>query len=187
MERLDGPPAPQPEAPWTLYPDRAPEPEVDDVNTPHLPHPASPDEMSNRARVYLYAGTFRHLTTGLFTLFAANQFSNAVFIPIINFVSLYWWGWAMVGTAASLAVGATLRNRTLARVGLIMSATVTALLASGLWLGATGQWLAGGKATPILAITLTALVVKDLAVCTNPMKTPLEFTRMWRVALGGSP
>ena len=170
-----------------LYGSPALQPEVGAVSAPHLPHPAPPDEMSDRARVYLYAGTFRHAVTGLFTLLAADQFASAVFNPIINFFPLVFWGAAMVATAFSLGVGAVLRNRTLARVGLIMSSTVTALMAVGLWMGATGLWLHGGKATPILAITLTALVVKDLAVCTNPMKTPLEFTRMWRVALGGSP
>ena len=152
-----------------------------------LPHPAPPEEMSIRARVYLSAGLFRHLTTGLFCIFAANQFAAAAFIPIINFVSLPVWGGSMVCAAVALGCGAWLRHRTIARVGLIMSAAITALLASGLWLGAGFIWFSGGKATPITAIILTALVVKDLAVCTDPMKTPLELTSTWRrVARGGA-
>lgn len=151
-----------------------------------LPHPAPPDEMSPRARVYLSAGMFRHITVGLFCILAADQFAAAAFLPIIGFVPLKYWGASMVLTAWTLGFGAFLRHRTIARVGLIMSAGITALLATGLWLGAGFVWFSGGKATPITAIILTALVVKDLAVCTDPMKTPLELSATWRkVARGG--
>ena len=150
-----------------------------------LPHPAPADEMSPRARVYLAAGTFRHLTVGLFCIFAAHQFAAAAFLPIIRYLDLRVWGIAMVATAITLTLGALLRNRTMARTGLIMSAGITSLLASGLWLGAGLIWFSGGKATPITAIILTALVVKDLAVCTDPMKTPLELTASWRRVVRG--
>lgn len=143
---------------------------------------SSPDEMSSRARVYLLAGTGRHAAIGAFCIIGRDQFAAAAFIPIINFVDLRWWGAAMIFTAALLLGGALFRNRTMARIGLIASAAVTSLLASGLWLGAIGVWLTGGKATPITAIILTTLVIKDLAVCTDPMKTPLELSILWRRA-----
>lgn len=159
---------------------------VDDVTMPNL-HPASPDEMSGRARVYLGAACARHLVVGLFCIFAYDQFVAAAFLPIINFIPLTAWGAIMVATALALATGGWLRQRTVARIGLIMSAGVTSLLASGMWLGASFIWLNGGKVTPVTAVILTALIVKDLAVCTDPMKTPLELTSMWRrVARGGA-
>lgn len=150
-------------------------------------HQAPPGEMSARARVYLGAGAGRHLLIGLFCIAASEQFAASTFIPIIGFLPLWVWGSVMLCTSAALVAGAVLRQRTIARTGLIMSAAVTSLLASGLWLGAGAVWMSGGKATPIAAILLTALVVKDLAVCTDPMKTPLELSSMWRrVAHGGS-
>lgn len=159
-----------------------------EVTLPTFPHPAPPGEMSSRARVYLGAGTWRHLAIGLFCLLFSDQFSAAAFIPIVGFFPLWMWGGFMVSTAVSLGLGVAFRNRTLARVGLILSAAVTSLLAAGLWLGAGHVWMSGGNATPITAIILTALVVKDLAVCTDPMKTPLEFTTLWRrVVSGGAP
>lgn len=148
-----------------------------------LPHlHSSPDEMSSRARVYLLAGASRHAAVGAFCIVGRDQFAAAAFIPIIGFVDLAWWGAGMLVTALLLLGGSFFRHRTMARIGLIASAAITSLLASGLWLGALGVWLSGGKATPITAIILTTLVIKDLAVCTDPMKTPLELSVMWRRA-----
>ena len=142
----------------------------------------SPDDMSSRARVYLGAGASRHAAVGAFCIIGRDQFAAAAFIPILNFFDLSVWGVAMVATSLILLAGGSLRHRTIARTGLILSAVITALLASGLWLGAMSIWFAGGKATPITAIILTTLVIKDLAVCTDPMKTPLELSVLWRRA-----
>lgn len=156
------------------------------MTLPAMPHPGHPDEMTPRAQVYLAFGTFRHLITGLFCILAANQFTATAFIPIINFVDLRVWGVAMVVVAGMLGLGAVFRQRTLARTGLIGSAVITSLMATGMWLGASAIWMAGGTATPITAVLLTAFVGKDLAVCTDPLSTPLEFTHLWRrVATGG--
>lgn len=157
------------------------------VMLPTLPHPAPPDEMTPRAQVYLAFGCFRHLVVGMFCILAGHQFTAAAFIPIIGYMALWKWGAMMVVTALLLGFGAIFRQRTMARTGLIASSVVTALLAAGMWLGASAIWMSGGTATPITAVLLTAFVGKDLAVCTDPMSTPLELTNLWRrVAPGGS-
>ena len=158
------------------------------VTLPPLPHPAPPDEMTARARIYLISGVYRYLVYGLFALIFQDQFSAATYLPIVDSLSLTMWGIVFGITAGILGLGALFRHRTLARVGLIMSAGVTGALAAGLWIGAIHIWIDGGKTTALFAATLTALVVKDLAVCTDPMKTPLELTDLWRkVVDGGAP
>lgn len=158
------------------------------VTLPASLHPASRDEMSQRARIYQFAGVFRYSAYGIFAILFPEQFAAAAFIPVVKYVDLALWGAIFMLTAGFLFLGATLRNRTIARLGLIVSAGVTGVLATGLWIGAVDIWLSGGKATALFAATLTALVIKDLACCTDPMKTPLELTAMWRrVALGGNP
>lgn len=158
------------------------------VVLPQMPHPAAPEEMSPRARIYLTSGVFRYAVYGLFALIFQDQFSAATYIPIVDSLSLTMWGVAFGVTAGILGLGALFRHRTLARVGLIFSAAVTGALAAGLWIGAIHIWIDGGKTTALFAATLTALVVKDLAVCTDPMKTPLELTELWRkVVDGGAP
>lgn len=154
---------------------------------PPFPHAGAPDEMTPRARVYLAFGCFRHFVVGWFCILASSQFTAAAFIPIVGYVALWVWGVAMVATSVLLGFGAAFRHRGAARWGLVLSAGITALMATGLWLGATAIWLRGGTATPITAVLLTTFVGKDLAVCTDPMRTPLERTSLWRrVARGGA-
>lgn len=155
------------------------------MTLPTLLSPGTPDEMTPRARVYLSFGCFRHLVIGWFCILASHQFTAAAFIPIVGYLPLWIWGLAMVVTSILLGLGAGFRHRDLARYGLIVSAVITALMATGLWIGAGLIWWHGGTATPITAVLLTTFVGKDLSVCTDPMRTPLERTTLWRRVAGG--
>lgn len=142
----------------------------------HFPTVHPPEEMTRSARVYLFAGAGRNLMVGLFAWRWPEQFTSGVYVPIIEFAGIGPWAVSLLATGLVLFAGAMLRHRDIARVGLVMSVAATAFMAAGIWIGAADVWLAGGTAAPISAPLLTALVVKDSAVCGNPMRLPLDLT-----------
>lgn len=143
--------------------------------TVHLPQrDTSPGAMTRRARAYLIITAARHLSIGAFTIAAQGQFTAAAFIPIVGYLPLVVWGIAFLIAAVVCLMGAWLRSAAWARAGLLLSAVTTALIATGLWIGIITIWRNGGQATPISVILLTALVCKDLAVCTQPLRSPFE-------------
>jgi hypothetical protein len=151
-----------------------------------VPRAEPAEEMSVRAQSYLLWGFGRHAATGAFMVWSADQFVNAQFLPIISYFTIPVWGWLCIIVGLICLIGTVLRNRDVARLGLMLSACITAALTTGLWLGAIDIWMAGGKTTPILAIALTSLVGKDLSVCTNPMRTPFELDEVVkRLKAGG--
>jgi hypothetical protein len=135
----------------------------------------TPEAMTGRARAYLSVNGLRHLLIGVFIIVQPGQFSAGAFIPIVSVIRPLWiWGAAFVATAVVCGVAVWLRSRAWARSGLIASAGTTAVAAAGLWLGIINLWLEGRPATIFTATILAALVAKDLIVCSQPMRTPLE-------------
>lgn len=164
----------------------------------------SVDAMTNRARVYFYTGGGRHALTGLTILFLPWLYSGAAFVPIFNLLSLGTWGWVMSLVGLTCCLAAFNRNADLARFGIVLSATVTAVIALGLWFGigfVWAQWFthigsvefwklvldrpsqyppylklitAIIPPSPFLPIAMTAFVIKDFTMCAQPLRVPLE-------------
>lgn len=138
------------------------------------PHTNGPEAMTTRARAYLIIGGLRHLLIGGFMLRFEDQFAAATFLPIVGAFPLWAWAGAMLAAAALMGTAATFRSANIARVGLVISASVTLAIGVGITAGIIGVWIDGGKATPISAILLLALASKDFAVCTQPIRSPFE-------------
>ena len=134
----------------------------------------APEAMTRRAVAYLCIGAARHTLIGIFAIGYADQFANAAFIPIIEYAPLWVWGAFMLVAAALMLVAAIWRSAWIARLGLVVSATLTLAIGSGIALGVIEVWSTGGRATPISAILLLSLALKDYAVCTQPMRSPFE-------------
>jgi hypothetical protein len=130
--------------------------------------------MTTRARAYLIIGGLRHLLIGAFTLRFQTQYASAAYIPIVGAFPLWAWAGAMLAAAVLMGTAAVLRSCGIARVGLVISASVTLAIGVGITAGIIGVWASGGKATPISAILLLALACKDFAVCAQPIRSPFE-------------
>jgi hypothetical protein len=133
-----------------------------------------PQAMTSRARAYLIIGGTRHFLIGGFMMRFANQFAAATFIPIVGAFPLWFWASVMLTAAGLMGAAAFLRSASIARAGLVVSGSVTLAIGVGVLAGAILVWLDGGKATPITAILLLSLALKDFAVCTQPIRSPFE-------------
>lgn len=162
------------------------------------------DAMTKRARLYFVAGGGRHGLTGLTLLLLPWMYSGAAFVPIFNMLSVLTWGWIMFITGLICNFAAVNKNGDLARIGIVFSAMITAVMALGLWVGISIVWFkwfdeVGPDAfwtlvwdrpstypellktisniippSPFLPIVMTALVIKDFAMCAQPLRVPLE-------------
>jgi hypothetical protein len=130
--------------------------------------------MTARARWYTGVGMARHAAVAVFAFGWPGQFSNAVFRPVLAYAPLWLWASAMMLTSMVMFSAWSFRNANVARVGLIMSATVTLALGTAIALGVITAWLDGVPATPLTTILLLALAAKDFAVCTQPLRSPFE-------------
>lgn len=130
--------------------------------------------MTSRARWYLNVGAGRHLAVGGFTLFFPGMFSNPSWIPIINYAPLWVWALGFIVAGAVCIAAALLRSANLARIGLILSASITLACGVGIGLGIAMAWVHGQQVTPIIVFLLLSLAFKDYVVCTQPMASPFE-------------
>ena len=77
-------------------------------------------------------------------------------------------------------LAALLRNGDLARVAMVISATITFVLAAGVTIGIGLIWVAYWQgerdvaASPLMPILLAALAAKDFIVCAQPVRSPFE-------------
>ena len=163
----------------------------------------SPEAMTNRARVYLAASGFRHTVLGLFLIATPWLFSAALFVPIFNLLPLTAWGIIMLLCGIVCTASWIARNGDLARVGMVLSASITLVLAAGLTIGLVSVWaswietvtwpeawalfvsrqvtypprlvaVAPSPPSPFLMLVMIAVTVKDFAVTAQPMRVPLE-------------
>ena len=150
------------------------------VNLPSLHHDSSPEAMTRRARWYLGVAAARHTSLGLFCLLAPWLFASAAFIPILDFLPI--WGWGVVMSICGILCGgaAGLRSGDLARWAMTFSATITTVLAAGVWFGVGAvwiDWIQGERispVSPVLPILLATLAAKDFIVCAQPIRSPFE-------------
>ena len=163
----------------------------------------SPEAMTLRARVYLAACGFRHVLIGLFLIVTPWLFNAALFVPIFNLLPLLAWGVSMTVCGVVCTLAWIIRNGDWARVGMVMSASITLVLAAGLTIGLFSVWadwvetvglheawtlllaredgypqrlvgLAAAPPSPFLTLVMMAVTVKDFAICAQPMRVPLE-------------
>jgi hypothetical protein len=151
-----------------------------DVSLPSFHHDPAPEAMTRRARWYLGIATFRHGSLGLFCLIMPWLFGNAAFIPILDFLPIWGWGAAMAGCAVICGLAAVLRSGDWARWAMVISATITTVLAAGVLIGISivwWQWITGLRevpVSPVLPIILGSLAAKDFVVCAQPIRSPFE-------------
>lgn len=163
----------------------------------------SPWAMTDRARAYLALAGTRHFLTGAFFLGFPWLFSAAAYVPMFGAVPLDTWGvvFALEGMACTFA--AIARNADVARVAMVVSAVISTVLGVGLSIGICMAWstwldhvgvqvmldlistrppkyppdlliLAPAPPSPLFPIILLPMAGKDLVMCAQPLRVPLE-------------
>lgn len=127
-------------------------------------------QMTPRARGYLAIASLRHLLTAGFALSVPGAFKSTSFIPIVEVAPLWVWGLIFFAAGSLCAHGALFRKAHIARIGLMWSATSTAVVAAGLLLA----WVTGDLASPTGPIIWAAVAAKDFTVCADPLRSPFE-------------
>ena len=126
--------------------------------------------MTARARWYLVIAATRHLLVAAFALLAADSFQSPSFHPIIAAAPLWLWGVMFVGAGAACLTGAITKSSPVARLGLMASASSTAMVAVGLFLA----YFTGDLTSPTGPIIWAAVAAKDFTVCADPLRSPFE-------------
>lgn len=129
-----------------------------------------PEQMTGRARMYLAIAAVRHLLIAASTWLFTPYFTSPSFGQIRTIMPLQWWGILFAGAGLTCGIGALIGRETLARVGLILSASSSALWAGGFLAAA----LTGHTAAPTGVIIWWAVAFKDLVVCRQPLRSPFE-------------
>ena len=126
--------------------------------------------MTPRARAYLAIAATRHLLTAAFALSIPGAFRSTSFIPIVSVAPLFVWGLIFFVAGSLCAHGAVFRSAHIARIGLMWSATSTAVVAAGLVIA----WFTGDLSSPTGPIIWAAVACKDFTVCADPLRSPFE-------------
>lgn len=134
----------------------------------HIRH--EPEVMTGRARVYLVIAALRHMLIGLCCVLVPETFQSSSFDPLRAILPLRVWGFAFLAAAFVCTVAAIRRSEHLARLGLIMSGTTSAVWATGFLLA----WVSGDLSSPTGPIIWWAVTLKDFVVCSQPMRSPFE-------------
>lgn len=128
------------------------------------------EQMTLRARAYLCIGSLRHLAMGASGLALSDTFDGAAFKVLLGVFSLEVWSILFLLGGMYLAYAAGKGDVWHARVALIFSASMTAAWAVGFFLA----FRQGGVVSPIGGILFSALVLKDLVQCGQPLRSPFE-------------
>lgn len=126
--------------------------------------------MTVRARAYLLVAAVRHSLVGIFALVAADTFKSTSFLPLLNVAPLWVWGLFSVGAGLLAGFGAIQGGLPVARAALMLSATLTAVVAASLLIAVfTGQ-----LTSPTGPIIWVAVALKDFIQCGDPLRSPFE-------------
>src|SRR5690242_6031499 len=103
----------------------------DEVTIQHLSDrlEVPPERMTGRARAYLTIAAIRHLVVAVTTWTMTERFTSASFTQIRAIMPMWAWGFVFLGAGIACGLAALVGQETLARVGLILSATSSALWA----------------------------------------------------------
>ncbi|WP_193613171.1 hypothetical protein [Nocardioides lijunqiniae] len=126
--------------------------------------------MTKRARGYLTVTALRHVAVGIVCLALPNDFKGDSYQIIIEVLPIGLWGLLFLAGGAHLGYAAVKGDERQARIGLSLSAVSTSLWAAGFFMA----YFVGGIVTLIGGILWTALTLKDLVVCAQPMRSPFE-------------
>lgn len=134
---------------------------------------AAPSEevMTWRARAYLSIGACRHLAIGASCLLVGQTFQSEAFAQIKAVFPIWLWGVVFVLGGLHMGYAAASASETAARVAMTFSAVVTSVWAAGFIMAFEPS---GGVVSPVGGILFTALTLKDLVVCRQPMRSPFE-------------
>lgn len=136
----------------------------------HGKHEAIVDEMTWRAKAYLSICAARHGLLGISTLLVPNTFQGPAFEEIRGAASLTVWGMIFIAGGLHLTYAAWTGKETAARSAMTVSAIVTSVWAAGFIMA----FEPGGVVSPVAAILFSALTLKDLVICRQPMRSPFE-------------
>ncbi|WP_435744882.1 hypothetical protein [Nocardioides sp. SYSU DS0663] len=138
--------------------------------------------MTWRARGYLGIAGARHLAVGVYVLACPADFTADAYQVITAMLPMWLWGLLSLIGGGHLLYAASRGAENHARVALVMSAMSSSFWAVGFFMG----FFVGGVVTLIGAIIFTALTLKDLVVCAQPMRSPFErFVREYAETPGG--
>jgi hypothetical protein len=128
--------------------------------------------MTGRAQSYLLVAGMRHLLIGVCCILVPRWFTSPSYDQIKALAPGGLFAWGVVGTLVGLGciAAAAFKHVGLARGGLLASAVVTSLWAGGLF----AAMLEGNLTGPTGPVIWTALTLKDLVVCRQPMRSPFE-------------
>lgn len=139
--------------------------------TSHLPSlPGDRTPMTWRAKAYLWVNTLRTMPVVLACFLQPSLFDGPAFEYLRSAVPIAGWGVVLLASAVLSAAAALAAREYLARVALIVSASLAAC-----WAIAFAFAAAKGNLVSPLGITWgLALAAKDLIVCRQPLWSPFE-------------
>lgn len=130
------------------------------------------EQMTVRARAYLCIGALRHLAIGVAGLTVPQTFGSKAFNVLFDVFSLPVWSVLFLLGGLHLAYAAGRGDVWHARVALIISACMTASWAVGFGIAFNEDHR--DLVSPLGCILLTALMLKDLVQCGQPLRSPFE-------------
>lgn len=125
--------------------------------------------MTVRARLYLAVAAARHLVLGGFMLLDPTGFHTLAWRELFRIAPYPFWTWALLIGGAHLAYSSARQSAGHARTALVLSAAVSLM-----WAGAFGIVVLHGSASVLATVIFTAMALKDLIVCAQPLRSPFE-------------
>lgn len=127
------------------------------------------EQMTWRAKSYLGVGALRHLVVAGSMIFVPGSFDSPAFTELFNIAPYWFWVVSLTLGGLHLAYSALTRSESHARTALTLSAAV-----SFMWAGAFGLVVLEGSASMLATVIFSALGLKDLIVCAQPLRSPFE-------------
>ena len=127
------------------------------------------EQMTWRAKSYLAVGALRHLIIASAMVLAPASFDSPAFTGLFDIAPYWFWVVTLAIGGLHLAYSALTRSESHARTALTISAAV-----SFMWAGAFGLVVLEGSASVLATVIFSALGLKDLVVCAQPLRSPFE-------------
>ncbi|WP_345454879.1 hypothetical protein [Nocardioides marinquilinus] len=126
--------------------------------------------MTTRARAYLLITVVGHALIGTSALVLADRFTGPAYSVARAIMPIPVWGLLFLAGAGFLLNAAISRSEDRARVGMVVSVVLEAVLAAAFAM----SFAEGGPTTPVGTIAFLVLMAKDLLMCGQPLITPFE-------------
>lgn len=128
------------------------------------------DTMTPRARAYIVITAVQHGLVGASATLLSQQFNGDGFRVARELMPIPVWGLMFLAGSGMLMQAAVRGSESRARLGMVLSVLLIALLGASLALSYTE----GGVVSPIGTVFALSLMAKDLVVCAQPMRSPFE-------------